>query len=195
MDKGPPLQDGDIRIVSGTVRDAPWLAQVFKDASHGLAQYFWSKNVEPGSDPEQVILKRMETRISDPEGRFRLAKLRGATAGGMFSRNIGPEPESTEGMNAVVRALQNGENDLLNTHYINAVAVFPEFRRLGLARALLSDAAKASDRPLSLIVADANHDAIRLYESFGFHEVSRHVMEKDDWDGEGDWWIAMRRDV
>ena len=46
-----------------------------------------------------------------------------------------------------------------------------------------------------LIVADANHDAIRLYESFGFHEVSRHVMEKDDWDGEGDWWIAMRRDV
>lgn len=56
--------------------------------------------------------------------------------------------------------------------YIDNIAVFPEYRRKGVASALLRsliDCAKSENSEfLSLEVRPSNHGAIALYESFGF---------------------------
>ena len=87
------------------------------------------------------------------------------------------------------------ENDLTSSHYINALAVFPKYRRMGLAHKLMEETDQISDQGLSLTVADSNHSARALYKKLGFAEVGHHKMEKEDWDGEGAEWISMRRSI
>jgi [ribosomal protein S18]-alanine N-acetyltransferase len=68
---------------------------------------------------------------------------------------------------AVARPLAPGESELLN------LAVAPEWRRRGLARALLQDLAGRHPGLLYLEVRESNESALRFYKSFGFEEVGR----------------------
>lgn len=65
-----------------------------------------------------------------------------------------------------------GIKPVLDEGYITNVAVFPEYRRLGVAKALMSRLDRlAEDRQLSFIsleVRESNIPAITLYESFGY---------------------------
>jgi [ribosomal protein S18]-alanine N-acetyltransferase len=62
------------------------------------------------------------------------------------------------------------------THITN-IAVHPDFRRRGIARALLGhileDARRRPARLVGLEVRPSNHEARPLYESFGFRVVGR----------------------
>lgn len=66
---------------------------------------------------------------------------------------------------------------VLDEGSIDDVAVAPEFRRRGIAEALLSDAEKRARAmglaTLTLEVRAGNEPAIRLYEKHGFAEVGR----------------------
>ena len=178
----------------GSVEDAAVLERTFAYAGHGLAQHLWAKHDGPGVDLKEVIRERMIKRITDPENHFAVAEVAGEPAGSILSYDIGSEAEDTSELSPMVRAMVEAENDLLNSHYINALAVFPEYRRMGVAKALINAAAQAASVPLSLTVCDTNRGAVVLYESLGFREVSCHEMVKEDWDGDGNYWISMRRD-
>ena len=62
------------------------------------------------------------------------------------------------------------------THVTN-IAVHPDFRRRGIARALLGhildEARRRAARLVGLEVRPSNHEALPLYESFGFRVVGR----------------------
>ena len=58
------------------------------------------------------------------------------------------------------------ESELLN------LAVAPEFRRKGLARALVQQLLNARGASLYLEVRESNHPARNLYKSMGFQEVN-----------------------
>lgn len=66
---------------------------------------------------------------------------------------------------------------VLDEGYISNVAVAPEFRRQGLAsaliRALIDSAAELSLSFVTLEVRESNAPAIALYEGFGFRPVGR----------------------
>jgi ribosomal protein S18 acetylase RimI-like enzyme len=74
------------------------------------------------------------------------------------------------------------EGHLKGAHkaYIYAMYVTPEFRQLGVGRALLDAAlARAAElglRQVSLLVVTANRAAVRLYESAGFETFG---LERD----------------
>ncbi|MCC8115301.1 MAG: GNAT family N-acetyltransferase [Bacteroidales bacterium] len=63
--------------------------------------------------------------------------------------------------------------------YIDTLAVWPQWRRRGVGKALLEEAAKLAERmrgkPAGLLVAKHNAKAERLYDSAGF----RYVGDRD----------------
>ena len=185
--------DRSFVIREGTAEDAAVLRRVFEEASHGLAQYFWDISLAGETDRDRAILDRMSRRIADPATRFRVCEICGVPAGGVLSYEKDETPEDPGDCGPLMRALIEAENDLTGTHYINALAVFPEFRRRGIARALIEDVAAGAWQPLSLIAADVNADALRLYDATGFETVRRHPMAKEGWDGAGEAWLSMTR--
>jgi ribosomal-protein-alanine N-acetyltransferase len=66
----------------------------------------------------------------------------------------------------VARQVAPDESELLN------LVVAPDFRRKGLARALLQDLLSAPAGSLYLEVRESNHPARNLYKSMGFQEVN-----------------------
>jgi ribosomal protein S18 acetylase RimI-like enzyme len=94
----------------------------------------------------------------------------------------------------VFRPLQALENRALGTWYVNVLATYPEFRRRGVARQLLAEAERqAAGADLSLIVADRNAGARRLYEAFGFRAAAEEPVVAEDWESESEAWVLMLR--
>lgn len=186
------------RIETASIRDASpqdaaILRRVFELAGHGLAETFWRKAHTPGTDFDRLVEDRMAKKIADPANRFRIALIGGVPAGGVLSYDKTDDPEEPGDAGPMLRALIEAENDLLATHYINALAVFPFFRKRGIGEALVRDVAAHTTRDLGLIAADGNPDALRLYRRFGFEDVARHAMEAEDWTPNGRYWISMIR--
>lgn len=70
-----------------------------------------------------------------------------------------------------------GFHAILDEGYVANIAVLPQYRRMGVAAALLNEAIKRSGELglsfLSLEVRCSNEAAIALYEKFGFAAVGR----------------------
>ena len=69
----------------------------------------------------------------------------------------------------VARILADDEREILN------LAVAPEFRRKGVARALFEHAMRNFSGDVFLEVRESNGLAIELYKSLGFKELSRRA--------------------
>ena len=69
--------------------------------------------------------------------------------------------------------------------HVTQVCLLPEFRKQGIARALMSACLQSLlDRKfteLSLTVTEANRNAVELYERMGFH--TRRVFDAFVWEG------------
>lgn len=186
-----------ITIRSGTPTDAGLLRCVFEYASHGLSPYLWDQSVGPERDYDSFVESRMISKIQDPEQNFKVAEFDGCPAGGILTYQIS-EPQALDCESAMERSFIKVDNGLLPSVCVNAVAVFPEYRRLGIASALLRSArndAAQEGLPISLSVSDANCDAISTYEANGYRHVGQVRMEKEDWDGDGDHWLLMVNDA
>ena len=92
--------------------------------------------------------------------------------------------------------LQELENLAPGTWYVNVLAAYPEHRGKGCGAALLAVAdrlaAEAGQRGLSIIVADTNTGARRLYERAGYREAGKRPMVKEDWQHPGTHWVLLR---
>lgn len=73
---------------------------------------------------------------------------------------------------------------MVDEAHITTMAVLPNYRRTGIATALLlellQEARRGGARVATLDVRVSNEDAQRLYRSFGFVEVGRRVRYYDD---------------
>jgi|GEM_PF-2805339 len=172
-----------------TVKDAALIKHGFELAGAGMAEYFWTQSRHPGQSMEDVALERMRRKIQDPDNNIRVSE---DGLGAILSYDIPDQPEPLDDVPSIVRPLVSLENQALGTHYINMLAVLPEARRKGLARALIDTARQAAgDKPLSLTVDDTNHKARALYASEGFSEVGRARQVSDGWQATGEHYILM----
>jgi ribosomal protein S18 acetylase RimI-like enzyme len=177
-----------------TPADAADLARFVDMASEGLARVVWAGMAEPGED----LLAVGARRAARAEGAFSwrnatIAELGGAVAGGLVAYRIGPDPEPLDDVPPLFRPLQALENRALGSHYVNVLATYPAFRRQGLGRRLLAEAERqaAGASGLSLIVADRNLRARRLYEAFGFRTVAEEPIVREGWNSDSDAWVLM----
>jgi ribosomal protein S18 acetylase RimI-like enzyme len=173
--------------------DAEDLARLAELASEGLASALWAGVAEPGERPLEVGARR----AAGGEGAFSwrnavMAEVDGRVAGALVAYHVrGPAP--VEEAPALVRPLQALENRAVGTLYLNVLATYPEFRCRGVASRLLAEAERwgRGAGGLSLIVADRNLAARRLYEAFGFREAAREAMVKEGWASASADWVLM----
>jgi ribosomal protein S18 acetylase RimI-like enzyme len=94
--------------------------------------------------------------------------------------------------------LQQLENLVPGTWYVNVLASYPQHRNLGFGVALLRHAerigaAAGVKNGMSVIVADNNVGARRLYERMGYRQVADRPMVKENWQSPGSTWVLLAK--
>lgn len=187
-----------VTLRRATRSDAADLARLVDLASEGLSSYLWARMAESGETAHAVGRRR----AARDEGGFSwrnatLAEIGGQVAGGLVAYRLGDAPAPLDQLPALFRPLQALENAALGTCYVNVLATYPAFRRRGVAGRLLDAAMTAAQGSagLSLIVADRNVEARRLYDRFGFRETARAPLVRDGWQTRSAAWLLLQRSL
>lgn len=176
-----------------TTDDAATIVALMDMASHGMARALWAAITPAGMDPDTFAIARAQREKGGFSYRnTRILMADDQPAGMLMSWPLPPAPLPTEDLPSLAVPLQQLENfaprDAL---YINALAVFPDFRRLGLGRFLLDSAGQG---PQALITGSDNHAALALYRSAGFTEAARRPATGDAlWHPHFPEWLLLTR--
>lgn len=178
--------------------DAAALAELVNMAGEGLPLYLWGKLAEAGEDPWDVGRRRAQRETGSFSYRNAIVV---EEAGKVMAALVGyrlpevSEPIDHDKMPAMFVGLQELENLAPKTWYVNVVAAFPEKRGKGLGTRLLSlaeDLAReTSASGMSIIVANSNTGARRLYERAGYRETATRKAVKERWKNPIEDWVLL----
>lgn len=189
-------------IRKAQVEDAPKLAELMNIAGEGIPAHLWERMVGPGEDAVAFGARR----VARTEGGFSytsayVAACDAAIAGMLLGYRL---PDPYEGgpldeVPSVVRPLVELEALVPGSWYVNAVATDAVYRGQGVGRQLMEQAgqlAQASKaEALSLIVAEENARARRLYEKLGYQVIAqRPIIPFPGFPHSGDW-VLMTKDT
>ncbi|MEZ5754490.1 MAG: GNAT family N-acetyltransferase [Paracoccaceae bacterium] len=204
-----------------TKDDAATIVALMDMASHGMARALWASLTPPGEDPETFALNRAQRDTGGFSYRnTRILMAEGCPAGMIMCWTLPPEPLPIHDLPATARPLVELENLApRRALYINALAVFPAFRRRGLARLMLAEAGQG---PQALIAAAPRNPvpgpprdlpacleeapdqvrggvtppevALALYHAAGFTETARRPAQGDaHWQPDFPDWLLLTR--
>jgi GNAT superfamily N-acetyltransferase len=182
-----------------TPADASAMADLVHFASEGLALCLWTSVAPPGGDPWAIGRERARRDAGSFSYRNTIvAETGGRVAAGLIGYPIADLPEPLPAnLPPIVVPLQELEDLVPGTWYVNVLAAYPEHRGKGYGAALLGLAdrlARATRRrATSIIVADSNTGARRLYERCGYREVARRRMVKDGWQHPGSEYVLLTK--
>jgi ribosomal protein S18 acetylase RimI-like enzyme len=187
-------------IRSATLQDADALAELVNYAGQGLPLYLWAKMAKDGEDAWTV--GRARARREDGSFSYRNATIieqDQAVAACLVGYPIPDEPEPIDdAMPAMFVPLQQLENLAPGTWYVNVLASYPQWRNRGFGTTLLKHAETLATltrvkNGMSVIVADNNSAARRIYERLGYRQAGDRPMVKEDWDGPGSKWVLLTK--
>lgn len=183
-----------------TPDDAAALAELVNFAGEGMPLYLWTGMAGPSESPWAVGRQRA---LRDSGGfSYRNAVVRdddGRVVAALIGYPLPDEPEPVDygDMPPMFVPLQQLEDLVPATWYVNVLATYPEQRGRGYGAELLAIAerlaAETGKQGLSIIVSDANAGARRLYERCGYAEVATRPMVKNGWDNRGDHWVLLKK--
>jgi ribosomal protein S18 acetylase RimI-like enzyme len=182
---------------AATPADAAAMADIVHYASEGLALYLWSSIAAPGVDPWSIGRERAERETGGFSFRHTVvAETEGRVAAALIGYPLPDTPEPLpDDIPPIVVPLEELESMAPGTWYVNVLAAYPEHRGKGYGTALLGVAERlaraAGRRGMSIIVADTNTGARRLYERCGYREVARRAMVKDGWQHPGTDYVLL----
>lgn len=176
------------------VDDCKAIADLFRIAADGVADYFWSTMLPdyPGLTPLEIGAKRYARE--DIPFSYRncvLARRGGEILGMMMTFPIPPEPDEPAPNRTSAPSSATPESvepDVMapysleapNTWYICALAVYPAFRKQGLGSHFLElarqQAKEKGFQQLSLLCFEQNVNAFQMYQRRGFSEVARTAV-------------------
>jgi ribosomal protein S18 acetylase RimI-like enzyme len=174
--------------------DAADLARLVDLAGEGLPSYLWAGMAEPGEDAFAVGVRRAARGGGEFSWRnAAMAEIGGAVAGALVSYRIGDQAEPIDGLPPIFRPMQALENRALDSHYVNVIATYPAFRGRGVATRLMGEAERLGSEAaeMSLIVADGDEPARRLYAALGYSERARAAIVKYGWTCASSAWVLM----
>ncbi len=180
-----------------TSADGRALAELINYAGEGIPLWLWKKLAGPGMDPWALGAERQARRaeagqvIVIDEGAGVMAAMTGYVI-------AAPEP-ITDDIPPILRVLQEMENTVVGSWYLNVLATYPRARGRGFGARLVRHAeaiASHLDLPaVSIIVADQNFGALRLYQRLGYREIDRREIVKEDWENPSTEWILIKKDI
>ncbi len=179
--------------------DAPVLAELVNYAGEGLPLHLWGGLAEAGETAWDVGVARARRNTGSFSYRNAIMiEADGAAAGCLIGYPLPEQPEPIPpDFPGLVRPLQELENLAPGTWYVNVLAVRPDYRGRGLGGQLLAladETGRATGaRGMSVIVADKNTGAFRLYERFGYRQAAARAMVKNGWSVESENWLLMTK--
>ncbi len=183
-----------------TPEDAKAMAELVDIAGEGLPLYLWTGMAESGESPWDIGQQRAQRDSGSFSYRNTVVRQDGDK---VVSALIGyplpdtPEPINYDDMPRMFVPLQELENLVPGTWYVNVLATYPEYRSKGFGSGLLSIAEQLAGETgrsgLSIIVSDANTGARRLYERSGYVELATRPMVKESWENAGENWVLLER--
>jgi ribosomal protein S18 acetylase RimI-like enzyme len=178
--------------------DAAILADLVNLAGEGLPLHFWRQMASPGQDPWEIGRARQAAKAAEgkifviDEGDGPVAALTGYAIG------ADPEPPGAD-TPPVIRPLAELEMLAPDSWYVNVLACLPSHRGRGLGGRLLDLADRigrdAGLAGMSVIVADTNTGARRLYERKGYSETARRPCVRDGWETPTNAWVLLTKDL
>lgn len=181
-----------------TPDDAELMAELVNMAGEGLPLYLWTSMAVPGESPWSVGQQRARRDAGAFSWRNTIVREEaGEIVGLLIGYPLDDEPEPTDysSLPPMFVPLQQLEDMVPGTWYVNVLATQPHARGRGIGSGLLSladdIAASTAKRSLSIIVADSNVGARKLYERHGYVEVARRPMVKDAWAHPGKDWVLL----
>jgi ribosomal protein S18 acetylase RimI-like enzyme len=182
-----------------TQADAAAMADLVHFASEGLALYLWTTIAPPGVDPWDIGRERAEREGGGFSYRNTVVvEADGRVAAALIGYPLPDTPEPMpEDLPPIVVPLQELEDLVPGTWYVNVLAAYPEHRGKGYGTALLGVAERLGRatrrRGMSVITADTNTGARRLYERCGYREVASRRMVKEGWQHPGSSYVLLAK--
>lgn len=182
-----------------TMADARSLAALIDCAGDGIPSLLWESSAGPGEEPLHVGERRAaRTGVNFSYENAIVGENQGRVSCMLLNYPLDDtDPGDLSEVPEFVRPLVRLECRAPGSWYINAIAVFPEYRGRGLGTALLAIAhalAREHGRDqTSLIVASSNERAKRLYEREGYQVVSAEpVVSYPRLHMCGEWLLMLR---
>lgn len=176
--------------------DAPQLAELVNQAGHGLPLHIWTVLADEGGDPWEVGRARQAQKARDGNvvvvdpGHGPVACLIG------YGIDMKPEPIG-EDVPKLLRPLLELENRALDSWHVNVLACDPEHRGQGIGSRLLELAEEIARSDcfarMSVITADGNHGARRLYTRHGYEQIDTLPSVTGEWETETENWVLLMK--
>ena len=184
--------DAPMRLA--TPADAAELAELVNFAGEGLPLYLWEGLAEKGQDPWDVGRARQAEKAT--LGQIVVVDYGQGAVASLTGYSIGPEPtEIGENFPPLFRPLQELENKALDSWYVNVLACYPEYRGKGIGTQLLrlaEDIGRSEGvHRMSVIVAENNLGARRLYENHGYIPSATAACVKEGWSTSTEEWVLL----
>jgi ribosomal protein S18 acetylase RimI-like enzyme len=194
--------NGDFNLRPARKDDARALAQLIDIAGEGFAKYLWSQSAQAGESALDVGIRRAQREDGGFSYRNALVAETGGEVAGLLLGYRLADPYDTGDLAALpemVRPLVELESLAPGSWYVNALAAFPEHRSRGLGTSLLNEADRlsraANAKSVSLIVAEENAGAMRLYRRTGYRESARRPLVPIPGLDHGGDWVLMTKAV
>ncbi len=187
----PPALHPPFRLA--TEADAPALAEFIAAASWGLAEHVWTK-AAGAAGAMDYGRQRMAARAA--EGEWIVVDAGAGPIAGLMGHVLPEAPEPIpDDMEPMFVPLQELENLAPATWYVHVLATAEGHRAQGWGGRLLDlaeeIAAGEGVTGLSVIVADINLPARRLYEGKGYRELARRACVSDGWETRIAEWVLL----
>ncbi len=192
----------DLPFRRATPDDSRVLAEFVNMAGEGLPLYLWGQTANADASAWEIGFARARRdagAFSYRNAILRLVENDPVACLIGYPLDVDPPAMDYSEMPPMFVPLQQLEDMVPGTWYINAIATREGQRGKGYANELLAlaeeMAASLGKRGLSLILADTNEGAGKLYARLGYRKVAQRGMVKEHWAHPGKNWVLMVKDL
>lgn len=201
------MNGSGVAVRAARERDAPALAELAIMASHGVMNLLY-QGLIPGQSVAEAITER---RVLNPASfcalrHWRVAQdAHGTVLGGLNSlpnvelaKSVGDSVIGPERLEPLMNLFEL-DTFLVDTYYVNMIAVFPRHRRSGAGRALMLEAERLARqcglRAISLTTFEADAGLVAFYSKLGFTMRERRPIPPHPLFEFSGNWVLMIRDL